>query len=173
MSVFRSLAEEHALMRELGRRLRRSLDERDQSRAPRETRNILLVLLHALDGHERFEDRVFVRPLEDIEGDSRAAATMARQHAAIIRLRNETEALLQEGAGVDLRLLRPLAERLVTMLDRHFEEEERELWPQLNAVVSRGDRRRVDHEAARRLDEMRKELSSYWTAVDEYLSSDS
>ncbi|MBI3564824.1 MAG: hemerythrin domain-containing protein [Elusimicrobia bacterium] len=173
MSVFQSLAEEHALMRELGRRLRRSLDARDEERAPRETRNILLVLLHALAGHERFEDKVFGEPLESSPGAVSAAAALARQHAAIARLRAETEALIQEGAGVDLRLLRPLAERLVAMLDAHFESEERELWPQLNSVVSRAARSRADREAAERLAELRKELASYWTAVDEYLSSDS
>lgn len=173
MSVFRSLAAEHALLRELGRRLRRSLDGREERGTPRETRNILLVLLHALAGHETFEDAVFEKPFAQSDGASKALASLARQHAAISKLRAETEALIQEGSEVDLRVLRPLAERLVRMLDAHFESEERELWPQLNAVVSRGARSRADRAAAERLQELKKELTSYWAAVDEYLASDS
>ncbi len=173
MSVFRSLAAEHALLRELGRRLRRSLDGRDEAGAPRETRNILLVLLHALAGHERFEDSVFAQPFAESEGAAKALASLARQHAAVAKLRAETESLIQEGSEVDRRVLRPLADRLVRLLDTHFESEERELWPRLNAVDSRGARHRADRAAAERLKELKKELTSYWSAVDEYLASDS
>lgn len=174
MSVFTSLTEEHRLLKELGRRLRRAMQDPDAVGAWKRTRNMLLVLLRALQGHEEFEDAVFQKPFPgESTGARRAQASLARQHAAISRLREEATALLQEGGEVDVRLLRPLVERLARMLDAHFDSEESDLWPQLNAVESRSERARVDREAAARLKELRRELESYWTAVDEYLAGDS
>ncbi len=172
MSVFKSLAEEHGLLRALGRRLRLTLDGREERGTPREARNILLVLLQALAGHERFEDRVFAKPFAASAAATNALAVLARQHAAISELRAEAEALLQEGAETDLRVLRAPAERLIRMLEEHFEEEERDLWPQLNAIDDRGARERADREAAERLEELERELMSYWSAVGEYLTRD-
>lgn len=174
MSVFKSLVEEHKLLREMGRRLIAALEDSDERRARRESRNILLVLLRALEGHELFENGVFLRALADLsEHEMSAADSLRKQHAAIEKLRWETDQLLREDPDCGSATMRPLAERLVRMLEKHFDSEEKELWPQLNAVRSRAARQRAKREAGERLAELKKELASYWSAVDAYLGTES
>lgn len=162
------------MLRGLARRLERSLEDSDERFACREARNILLVLLRALEAHEHFENRVFAEPLTSGTADRRwALSVLEREHREIARLRGETEALLQDVPAHALAALRLQALKLTDAMDKHFDAEERGLWPRLNAVESRSARAHAGHEAAAQVKEMRRELDGYWTAVTEYLASDS
>lgn len=174
MSVFRSLIEEHRMLRALAGRLGRALENPDERFACREARNILLLLLRALESHEHFENRIFSEPLASgAEDRRRALSVLAREHREISRLRAETTSLLQLVPAASLAVLRPQALSLADAMGKHFDREERELWPRLNAVDSRSVRAHADHEAAVQVKEMKRELDGYWTAVTEYLASDS
>lgn len=174
MSVFQALGEEHRLMRALGRRLERTLEDPDERFARREVRSLLLLLLRALESHEAFENAVFARPLRGASADRRdAARVLAREHAQVDRLRGEATALLREGSDGSLPALRALTQKLAAALDAHFDLEERDLWPRLNAVESRSARAHAGRAAATRVKEMRRDLDGYWAAVNEYLASDS
>ena len=172
MSVFQSLGEEHKAMRSLAHRLEDVLGLEDPHQAYRESRNLLLVLLHALDGHERFENEVFAKPLRG-DGHSRrwACRAIAREHSVIDHLRQEAVALLECDRNDEICILQPVMGKFLDELERHFLFEEKELWPRLNEVGSRSVRHRVDREATRQLKEFKKDVSNYWQAVDQYLGS--
>lgn len=174
MSVFKALSEEHRMLRALARRLERTLEDSDERFARREVRSLLLLMLRALGDHEDFENAVFARPLKHASEDGRAAArVLAREHAQVDRLRGEATGLLERGDGTGFAGLRELALRLTAALDAHFDLEERDLWPRLNAVESRSILAHAGREAAVRVKDMRRDLDGYWTAVNEYLASDS
>ena len=171
MSVFRALGEEHRLLWGLVVRLEAALQEKDERIARRDARAVLLVLLRALEGHQGLEDLVF-----ESVGDSaapealQALAFVENQHQALEILRREAVDLLEKASDLDLATLRRLAERLSAALRVHFETEERDLWPRWNAVASRSALRGLDHRAAQRVEDLKREVRGWWAAVDEYLT---
>ncbi len=171
MSVFKSLTAEHRLLWGLVVRLEAAIQEKDERVARREARGVLLVLLHALEGHQALEDLVFESAGDAASPEAlQALAFAGRQHEGLEALRAEASGLLEKAAGPDLAALRPLAARLSAALRAHFETEERELWPCWNAAASRSSLRALEHRAAHRVEALKRELRGLWAGVDEYLT---
>ena len=170
MSVFKSLTEEHALMLGLVRRLERTLVSPKDTEPATEIRNILLVLLKALDAHEQLENLVFEEAAPNHPGRARTAlALIERQHLALGALRAEAADLLRNMGREDDATLQALAQRLTRLLRRHFNDEERTLWPTVHAAAGRSRLHRLERLAAAQVRSMRKELVDYWSAVSDYL----
>lgn len=169
MSVFKSLGDEHALIISLLGRLERATADPDARSSARETRNALLVLLRALEGHDRLEHLVF-----DPEAGAPAAAASAplasieHQHIALSALREEALTLLQELPHEDAATVRGLSRRLARLLRRHFEDEERSLWPNFNATAGRSRLHLLDRQARAQVKTMKKEFDAYLSAFEEY-----
>ena len=171
MSVFKSLTEEHALLLNLIGRLERAATNPDLRCASRDTRNLLLVLLKALEAHESLEHLVFDPGPEPPSAPKGAAlALVERQHRALAALRAEATELLQGLPREDAASIRGLAQRLTHLLRRHFKYEERLLWPNFNASTGRSRLNSLDRLARAQLRAMTKELDSYLTAVESYLT---
>lgn len=66
--------------------------------------------------------------------------------------------------------VRGLSGQLARLLRRHFADEEQMLWPNLNATAGRTRLHRLDREVRGRVRAMKKELDSYLTAVEDYLT---
>ncbi|MFI5362113.1 MAG: hemerythrin domain-containing protein [Elusimicrobiota bacterium] len=175
MSVFQYLTEEHALLLRLVGRLERGSADPDERAAARETRNILLVLLKALESHERLERLVFdpaPKPHELSVAERRALLVVEGQHRMLAELREEAVALLRDGPRDGSAPLRALVLRLATLLRRHFQDEERELWPSFNAHADRSTLGRLDRQVRSHVRAMEGELSRYWAEVADYLTGD-
>lgn len=170
MSVFQSLAEEHRMLWALVIRLERCLQDADERLARRESRNVLLVFLRALEAHERLEQLVYGKSFRELSPEGREALEMVeRQHAALTEIRAEASELAARAADMDLRALKPLSARLAQELRAHFASEERELWPRYNALAGRSLRRGLDRRAGEKVKSMARELADYRSAVEEYL----
>lgn len=170
MSVFASLAREHVLFLELVARLERSAGAPDARAAARDTRNILLVLLTALKAHERLEDLIFEEKPDPLLPDARAALQLVEaQHRALGALREEALELLRDGTTENTESMRGLVLRLAKLLRRHFEDEERRLWPGLNALMSRSSLARLDRLARAHVRATENDLARQWAEVADYL----
>ena len=154
MSLFVSLAKEHALLIKLIDRL--------EAATVLETGVLLRILFKALDAHERLEHLVFDEsPEPPTPAAYKALARIEEQHRALLDLRIETEAVPAGGAEI-----RPLARRLATLLRRHFEEEERLLWPSFNAYAGRSTLHRLSRQAADQLADLEREVSLSWAEIE-------
>lgn len=173
MSVFDSLAKEHALLLRLVERLERAVAVPDEREAARETRNILLVLLKALSAHEQLEHLVFDEPAEMPSAAARKAlAAVEKQHEALADLKTRAEALLGDLTPAGGREIRILARRYATLLRRHFTEEERALWPSFHACAGRSTLHGLARKAGAQLRTMERDINRYWAEVESYLSGD-
>ena len=173
MSVFASLAQEHQLFLELGARRERSAGAPDARAAARDTRNILLVLLTALKAHERLEDLVFEEKPDPLLPEARAALRLVEaQHRALGALREEALELLRDGTSENGASMRALVLRLAKLLRRHFEDEERRLWPSLNALTSRSTLARLDRLAKAHVRATARDLERQWEQIGDYLSGE-
>lgn len=170
MSVFVSLGKEHVLLLRLVDRLESAAAERDGRDAARATRNILLVLFKALEAHERLEHLIFDEsPDLPSAAAYKALANVEEQHRALAALREEAGALLRSIAPEGVENVRELALRLATLLRRHFEEEERRLWPTFNAYAKRSTLHRLSRQAAEQLAAMERDVGRYWAEVEAYM----
>lgn len=154
MSVFKPLAEAHGVLKGIVGRLERA-DEK-------EARGLLLVLLKALDAHEEIEGLVFE--------DELAPALIAERNLALRKIRTEAQDALERLPHEDPVNVRALSRRLARTLRRQFADEERVLWPTVNATAGRTRLHRLDREVRGRVRAMKKELDSYLTAVEDYLT---
>lgn len=170
MSVFKSLAEEHSLLLSLIGRIERAASDPDLRCAARDTRNLLLVLLKALEAHERLEHLVFDRDSPSSGPLDEAAALVERQHLALTSLREEAAVLLRDLSRENDVAMRGLARRLTRLLRRHFEDEERLLWPNFNASAGRSRLHSLKRQARAQVKTMKKELDGYLIAVEDYLA---
>lgn len=159
MSVFKSLAEEHGLLLVLAGRLERACDAKD-------ARCLLLVLLRALEAHENLEHLV----VDEESPTSGASAHIERQHAALRVLRAEALELLRDLGRKHDAAVRALIHRLTRTLRRHFQDEERTLWPSIHASAGRSRLQRLDRLARAQVQAMKIELDSYRIAVEDYLT---
>lgn len=167
MKVLKSLAEEHRIFRGLIARIERALGcPEPQLRS--EILEALLVLLPALDRHERIEDLAFSNPsYRKSPGAAVLLKELERQHRDVERLRKEIDdSLKMDELPVDE--VRRLASLLATRLTAHFATEERRLWPHYERTVSRtldrsnGRRtRREVRKLAQETDETRRAVSDY------------
>lgn len=171
MSVFESLAREHVLLLKLVGRLERAAAERDPRGAARETRNVLLVLFKALEAHEHLEHLIFDEsPEHPSSAAYKALASVEKQHQALAALREEAGALLSSITPEGGESIRNLAQRLATLLRRHFDEEERKLWPSFNAYAGRSTLHRLSRQAHEQYQAMERDVNRYWAEVESYLT---
>ncbi|MDD5305417.1 MAG: hemerythrin domain-containing protein [Elusimicrobia bacterium] len=173
MSVFDSLAQEHALLLKLVARLERAAAETDERVAARETRNILLVLFKALEAHQRLEHMIYDEsPEPPTPAAYKALASVESQHQALAALREEAAALLGSISPEGGRTIRELAPRLGQLLRRLIEDEETKLWPSFNAYAGRSTLHRLSMQAREQLKTMERDLDRYWAEVETYMAQD-
>lgn len=166
MSVFASLAQEHALLLRVIARLERGAADPDPRTADRETREALSVLLNGLEQHERLEHLVFDEaPEMSTAAGAQARELITQQHGALDRLRAQARELLARPAEGDGVALRGASTRLARMLRRHFLAEERQLWPRFNACAGRSTLSRLSRTAREQLRVMTRELERFWFSV--------
>ncbi|PIR15741.1 MAG: hypothetical protein COV48_12675 [Elusimicrobia bacterium CG11_big_fil_rev_8_21_14_0_20_64_6] len=171
MSVFDSLSQEHALLLKLVGRLERAAAEKDERVSAREMRNILLVLFKALEAHEGLERLIFDdSPDLPSAAAYKALASVEHQHQALTDLRKESLALLASITPEATPAIRDLALRLASLLRRHFDEEERTLWPSFNACAGRSTLHRLSRQAHDQYVTMERDINRYWVEVESYMS---
>ncbi len=169
MSVFDSLSREHALLLMLVKHLERAVGERDERTAARETRNILLVLFKALKAHENLETLVFEdSPEAPSPAAYKALAGIETQHRTLHELQKEAETILNTLTPEGGASIRELSLRLARLLRRHFDEEERLLWPSFNAYAGRSTMHRLSRQAREQYRAMEREVHRYWAEVEAY-----
>jgi hemerythrin-like domain-containing protein len=173
MSVFDSLSKEHALLLKLVGRLERAAGERDERLAAREIRNILLVLFKALKAHEELENLVFAESPEAPSPSAyKALASIESQHRALNELQKEAETILNTLTPEGGSTIRELSLRLASLLRRHFDEEERTLWPSFNAYAGRSMLHRLARQAREQFRTMERDVDRYWAEVETYMTGD-
>lgn len=169
MSVFGSLSKEHSLLLKLVGSLDRAADERDERTAAREMRNILLVLLKALEAHQRLEHLVYDEsPDLPTPAAYGALSRVEKQHKDLAALREEAVSILNTMTPEGGAAIRDLSHRLGVLLRRLIDEEERTLWPTFNAYVGRSTLHRLSRQADEQYREMEREVERYRAAVDSY-----
>ncbi len=168
MSLLATLTQEHRLFARLLGRLERSL-QFDEDTARSEVRNTLLVLLPALDRHERLEDLLFGdQGAPALKADKRLLAQVELQHAGIQVLRDQLVDLLRGSTAEPVARLKVLVTDLCARLRAHFLTEETRLWP----AYGEGGRalgRSLEREARRRVGELEDEMRQSWDAIADYL----
>lgn len=154
MSVFASLFLAHRLMERLIARLERS-PRRGAPTAGKEARDTFLVLLPALERHEKIEDLVFGAAMPE---------EVALQHRKLDRLRAEIAQLIGGADGGDHARFAVLVPLLAAMLRRHFLLEERVLWPRYRAR-GRCLERSTERAARKQVRDLEREIEWGWRAV--------
>ena len=168
MNVIRGLAREHAAFVLPIKRLETSLAG-DEATARREMRNALLILLSALDKHERVEDAVFGDPcFASHEDAARIIDQIELQHRRIRDMRIELRAAIIASDTVPIQRLEFMERRISDSLRAQFETEEESLWPHYKKV-----RRSCDALIRRRLERLVKavesDIAASSAAISEYL----
>jgi len=168
MSVIRGLAREHAAFTQLIKRLEASAVG-DEKAARRDVRNTLLILLSALDKHEKVEDIVFGNPSYASREDAKRIIDQVEfQHQEIQELRLEFSDSIAFSGVVPIQRLQFLVKRMADSLRVHFKTEEECLWPHYENFS-----RSLDISIRRRLDQSVKALESDIVAnsmaISEYL----
>lgn len=168
MNVIRGLAREHAAFAFPIKRLETSIAG-DEATARREMRNALLILLSALDEHERVEDAVFGDPcFASREDAARIIDQVKLQHQKIRNLRAELREAITASDTVPIQRLEFMERRIAASLRAQFETEKECLWPHYQKV-----RRSCDALIRRRLERMVKAVESDIAAnsavISEYL----
>jgi hypothetical protein len=145
MNIIAELSREHRLFERLTARLHPHPElEDDQARA--RIVEALLVLLPALDRHDRLEETVFSRPEAHWPKDAELVHRLAEaQHDSLRALRSEIAAVLASQLETRFSRLAALADLFAEKLKWHLQTEELLLWP-LYAKLSP---RSIDHSAAR------------------------
>jgi hemerythrin-like domain-containing protein len=154
MRVFEALLKEHNAFRRLAHRLRHSPDH-DSDTAREELRACLLVLLLALERHELLEDEMF--------GEANP------QHAAIDAIRLRLREALADSDGGKPGELGDLAKKLARLIVRHFDDEEKELWPLYKNSVGRSLDISYAKRAERHAEQLEREIQLNSDLVQEYL----
>jgi hypothetical protein len=170
MSVIRGLAREHAAFAKLIERLEASAAG-DEQAARRDVRNTLLILLSALDKHEKAEDVVFGQPGYAFREDAKLILdAVASQHRRFQELRLEFLETVTSSEDVPLQRLRFLVKRMAETLRAHFKTEEERLWPHYEKYS-----RSLDASIRRRLELSVKavdnEIAANRAAVSQYLEA--
>jgi hypothetical protein len=104
--------------------------------------NVLDFLRGTLLPHAEAEERILYTAIGELLGDARATAVMARDHVAIGRM---IDALAETDAS-DVARLRELLYGLHALIEVHFEKEEEDYLPLLDARPDVAER--VMHHAA-------------------------
>lgn len=154
MRVFDALLREHNAFRRLAHRLRHSPDH-DSDTARGELKACLLVLLLALERHELLEDEMF--------GEANP------QHAAIDALKIRLREALADSDGGKPGELGDLAKKLARMIVRHFDDEEKELWPVYKNTLGRSLDASYAKRAEAHAERLEREIRLNRALVQEYL----
>lgn len=156
MTVLTSLAREHRVFEGLARRLELAL-RFDPERARRELREVLLVLLPALERHESLEEEVFDRrEFRATRGAGPLLAENARQHRRLMELKARLQEALEGLESHPFGRLRAAAAELTEGLRAHFLSEERRLWPRYYRAVGRSFDRALERRARRSVAELER-----------------
>ncbi|MFI5349133.1 MAG: hemerythrin domain-containing protein [Elusimicrobiota bacterium] len=170
MTIVDELAREHADFLRLVDRLEASAGG-DERTARRDVRNTLLILIAALDAHERIENLAFgdprgARPIRA----RRVLELVDAQHREILDLRVEFLEAINSCRSLPMPRLLFLVRRLADSLRAHFQTEEEGLWP----LYARS-RKPVDPSLRRRLERgvlaLERDVAARSAAVSEYLES--
>ena len=154
MRVFDALLREHNAFRRLAHRLRHAPDH-DPDTSREELRSCLLVLLPALERHELLEDEMFG------EGNP--------QHAALDRLKERLRQALNDADSRGTGELADLSKKLARLLVRHFDDEEKLIWPQYKDIVGRTLDGSYAKRAERHADALEREIRLTRELIEEYL----
>jgi len=170
MSVLIGLAREHAAFAKLINRLE-ACAAGDEKAARRDVRNTLLILLSALDKHEKAEDVVFGHPGYASHSDAKLILDLvALQHRMFQELRQEFLETVTSTDGVPLQRLQFLVKRMAETLRAHFKTEEESLWPHYEKY-----RRSLDASLRRRLElsvkAVESDIAANSASVSQYLEA--
>ena len=143
----------------------------DETTARREARNALLILLSALDKHEKVEDAVFGDPcFASGEDAARIVDQVESQHQRILALRLECLEAIAASDAAPIQRLEFLERRIADSLRTHFQNEEERLWPRYENVGRSCDaliRRRL----ARSVKAVESHIAATSAAISEYLEA--
>jgi hemerythrin-like domain-containing protein len=167
MSVLDTLAGEHALFRRLIGRLQQAL-RLDEDSARRQARNVLLVLLPALERHEELEDLVFGRRDGPRRGTRQAIVELNKEHWRIALLRSELVEAMEASERVPWERYRGLAQAAAARLREHFELEEQSLWPRYRALARRSRDPGLERRAREQLKRLLRETDRREALASEY-----
>ena len=172
MSVFDSLSQEHALLIKLVIKIERAAAERDDRVAARDMRNNLLVLLKALEAHQRLEHLVYDEsPDLPTPAAYGAMSKVERQHKDLAALREEAASILSTMTPEGGTAIRELSLRLCSLLRHLIDQEERILWPSFNAYIGRSTMHRLSRQAREQYKAMERDVTRYWSEVEAYGNS--
>jgi hypothetical protein len=168
MRVLTALAAEHSLFRALVARLENAALWAEPA-GRREIREVLLVLLPALERHETIEDLAFAEPDYSTKEGARAVLEeLAREHDRVDRLRAELTEVLSSDRG-SWAEIRAAAQELAARLRAHFETEERRLWPHYAAAMRRSRDGSAGRRVAREVDRLARDLARDAARISDYL----
>lgn len=135
-----------------------------------EIRGGLLVLLQALDRHERIEDAVFSRPSFS---SARTARPLLEEvgagHRRVRDLRARAEAALAGSEVESLARLGPVILNLAAELRSHFNLEETKLWPLYQRTHGRSLEHSMASRARREVRELETDMKCLWATASDYL----
>lgn len=169
MSVLKSLAREHELLRRLADRMQRAVRYQEPV-ARAELRAALLILLPALERHEEIERSVFGRPPYASSRQARKIlARIEAQHRTLETIRLELKAALSDWEARPIADLKSRGAALAERLLAHFDEEERQLWPSYRLAMSRSLDSSLGRRAGRHVEALEREVALSCDLVSEYL----
>ncbi|MBI3553395.1 MAG: hemerythrin domain-containing protein [Elusimicrobia bacterium] len=157
MSVLDTLSGEHALFVGLVKDLQNGL-KYDEETARRLVRDVLLILLPALEKHEQIEDLVFGGASWPGRSTQRVAAELNKEHWRIALLRGELTELMKESSQCPFGRYQEKVMELAVKLHEHFLMEETRLWPRYRELAGRSVNRSLERRAQEQLKRLLREV---------------
>lgn len=168
-SVLEALTREHGIFNRLIDRVESSF-RWGEDKAREEVREGMLVLLPALEKHDKIEDRVFSHPAYASRQDAKwLLDAVELEHRQIASLRNEIRSALQSEEKVSLPDLKSLLFLLTHKLRQHFQTEETILWPHYNHFARRSLERSPGAGLLKEVQALEEEVRQNSKLVAEYL----
>lgn len=169
MGLLDLLTREHDVFRALLERMETAFKYGEEI-ARREIQENLLLLVPALEKHERIEDVAFPVPERGSRADHRrAVAQMAEQHEDVSRLRARALEALEHFDRVSIEELKTLVLRLGDRLRVHFRMEERRLWPEARPALGRAREAAMERRLSRQLRDLERSIERGRAAIGDYL----
>lgn len=163
MPVLKGLYAEHRLFQ----RLLDTLEEwvrSDADFAPTRTERTLLTLLDALDKHERIEHEIFEQvEVPGTPGVRKLRKLAEDQHAELEELKEEIRFILENDTEDLQASIKPLILQLAQKLRRHFDDEEKAVWPEVLGENSKRPplkNKKIEEELAQRQRELEHALET-------------
>ena len=164
MSVLDTFAGEHAVFERLIQELQDALRQ-DEDSARRALRDTLLILIPALESHEKLEDLVFSGAVK--KGAGKAISELNKEHWRIALLRRELLEAMKDSWEFPFDKLSELMLKLVCELRQHFLMEERRLWPRYRELAGRSAGRALERRAQLQLKRLLGEVQRRREALTE------